>query len=189
MNVNQYISENNSDMTLNEVFNIINTNKPFEALQRLNVELFKHPHQIYYGCAEQVIDNQTYCFRFTPNKIFVSKRKAKKVTKMISERFSKHHYNHIETASKERKTSLNQFKSLKRVLGFKQRIKNSENGKLSDKERYFISDMLHEYRTAFDGKFNTCCQKRLISNMEKSQKHALSFFSIAYQEMKKRFKK
>lgn len=186
MTVDEYIKKNNGSMSLDEVFRVINEHKPFDAVQILNVQLFDYPFNLHsYG--EQIIDGQSYCFRFTPEKIFVSKRSMKKVKKDIIERYSFVAKNQSE--KHEKRTFIkNNIAALKRILTFKNDFMMIEKDvDFPIKMNYFISDALHKYRSAFDGKFNTCCQKRMIKNMIQSKPYGIGFFDIAFQKAKHDF--
>lgn len=190
MTYDDYIEKNNADISLKEVLSVIDNNEPFDALKVLIEKLFHSPLNLHsYSWA--VIDRQTYCFKFTPERIFVSKQSEKKVRKHIVEKYTCIS-NHKKTKKETKRTLLkNKIAHLKRILSFRNKAQSfgDETDDMPVTMRYFISDTLFRYRQAFDGKFNTCCQKRMIKNMLKNKSHAIEFFNIAYLESFHDFKK
>lgn len=183
-------------MRLKEVQQIILSMKPFDALSKLNVELFNFPHHIH-SYADCYIDGKLYCFRFTPKQIFINQRKDLKNKKEITESlhirkvggYACSQHNDEQKLSKaltaSRRDNFNKTKrDIERTILFRDAIMNKESyTDITIMERSFLLNSLVTYRSVLDEEFEFVFPLEvLISNLMNNKDDLDLFFNIVIDE-------
>ncbi len=185
-----------SQMTLKEVLKIIQSNRPFDALQKLNTDLFMYPNNIN-GCADAYIDGHLYCFKFTPNQIFINKRNVFKNEKSITESlhirkiggYSCSEHNQAQKTSKalmtSRRDGFNRIKrDIERTIYIRDIVMSKESySDITTQERSFFIHSLVTYRSVLENEFQFVFPLEvLVSNLINNKDELAIFFKIVIEE-------